>query len=135
MKRPRRIFDALAVLLGGLLLTCIVALRATAGEGGVAGLMLVVTPALLGVLGCVSLLTRRASEDKNSPVEPVSEGALTPKSYRRAPGRAAPLLAPDLGRRWRPARLLFLVSLPLLIALLGVAAFALLSRYFGFGPG
>lgn len=34
-----------------------------------------------------------------------------------------------------PARLLLLVSLPLLVTLLGVAAFALLRRYFWFGPG
>lgn len=33
------------------------------------------------------------------------------------------------------ARLLLLVSLPLFVALLGVAAFALLSRCFWFGPG
>lgn len=35
----------------------------------------------------------------------------------------------------RPAKLLLLVSLPLFVALLGVAAFALLRRYFWFGPG
>jgi hypothetical protein len=35
----------------------------------------------------------------------------------------------------RPPKLILLVSLPLLIALLGVAAFAVLRRYFWFGPG
>jgi hypothetical protein len=35
----------------------------------------------------------------------------------------------------RPLGLILLVSLPLLMALLGFAAFALLSRYFWFGRG
>ena len=54
---------------------------------------------------------------------------------REEPNLAAPL-APASVKGWgRPTLLLVLVSLPLLIALLGVAAFSLLSRYFWFGPG
>ncbi len=135
MRFRARIFDALSALLGGLLLTCIVALRTTASDKGLKGILLVVAPASLGMIVCVYVLLRRRGLNDEPQAESIPGDATATGSYRHAPSRAERAEAPSHEGRGGPAKLLFLVSLPLLVTVLVVAAFALLSRYFWFGPG